>query len=95
MKCPHCFTKLKKHSKFCPNCGWEFGNQTNSVGSTIYCPGCGSDNIRFVTKQKGPINAQNACCGMMFFGPLGLLCGFRKNRQGKTVRKCMNCNREF
>ena len=71
--------------------------QPNKERSTdVRCPHCHSDDIRFVTKQMGSdVDAGNACCGYILFGPLGLLCGFTGDRQSITVRKCMNCGHEF
>lgn len=40
------------------------------------CPNCGSERIQFGTNTKGSgYSAGNACCGFIFLGPLGLLCG--------------------
>lgn len=62
----------------------------------VRCPRCGSSDVRFVTKEVGSdVDAGNACCGYILFGPLGLLCGFTGDRKSITVRKCMHCGHEF
>lgn len=43
---------------------------------TMICPKCGSENVQYSTKTSGGgYSAGNGCCGYMFLGPLGLLCG--------------------
>lgn len=64
--------------------------------NVVRCPNCGSTNVQFVTKtRESDMDASNACCGFLLFGPIGLLCGLTGTRETKTVRKCMKCGHEF
>ena len=105
MFCKKCGKEIGYDDKYCPNCGSPVGNelsvQNDSFNSErrndyICCPKCGSTNIHFVTRDTSTgFNAENACCGYMLCGPIGLLCGVDNDRKVETVRKCMNCNHEF
>lgn len=89
--CPNCGAERDPSHRFCSNCG---APQT-SADQVVRCPRCGSTNIHFITSQGGQrIDKQDACCGYLLCGPLGLLCGV-KDQDTSTVRKCMNCNHEF
>lgn len=60
----------------------------------IRCPQCGSTNIHFVTKTSGGgFNGAKGCLGGLVCLP-GALLGFEK-KKSETVRKCMNCGKEF
>lgn len=60
----------------------------------IKCPQCGSTNIHFVTRtQGGGFNGAKGCLGGMICLPAALL-GFEK-KTTETVKKCMNCGKEF
>lgn len=61
------------------------------------CPNCGSENAQFVTKESGKdYSVSDGCCGYMFLGPLGLLCGACGNK--KTTEEfwvCTSCGSKF
>ncbi len=61
----------------------------------IHCPECGSTNIYLRTKENTDFHEGNACCGLILFGPLGLLCGLTGKKESTTFRKCGNCGHEF
>ncbi len=50
----------------------------------VKCPKCGSTSIATTTKS---FDAGNACCGAIFLGPLGLLCG-STNQDSNICQKC-------
>lgn len=65
-------------------------------GNTVSCPNCGSKQVQFITVTEGSdYDAGNGCCGLLLFGPIGLICGLVNNKKTKTTRKCMNCGEEF
>lgn len=41
------------------------------------CPKCGSENTQYVAVHHSGSSGSftDACCGMMIFGPIGILCG--------------------
>lgn len=60
----------------------------------IKCPQCGSTNIHFATKTNGGgYSLAKGCLGGLICLP-GVLCGLNKTTS-ETVRKCMNCGKEF
>lgn len=62
--------------------------------TVVRCPQCGSTNVQFVTRTEGAgYNGLKGCLGAVICLPLAL-CGFDKSKT-QTVRKCMNCGREF
>ena len=104
--CPKCSTYNTDESQFCCHCGASLSGDTTAVDlpsaqsekqdDTITCPNCGSTNIHFVTIQSTQnFDTGDACCGYLLCGPLGLLCGVKKQTETRTVRKCMSCNFEF
>ena len=107
MFCSNCGNEINNNSKFCQHCGAEINNNSNSNlpivtkepvsnSNKVLCPKCGSDNIHFITVQASQnFDKSDACCGYLLCGPLGLLCGVKDKTESKTVRKCMNCNKEF
>ena len=63
---------------------------------TVECPKCGSNQIQFITITQGSdYDAGTGCCGLILFGPLGLLCGLLNQKKTAVVRKCMRCGNEF
>lgn len=52
----------------------------------VRCPRCGSDQL---SGQKSGYGAGKGCCGWIFAGPLGLLCGFCG--ANKTMVHCLSC----
>lgn len=61
-------------------------NTTKKEDEEITCPKCGSTQV-FATK-KG-YSGSKACCGFLFAGPLGLLCGTHKSN--KISLTCLKC----
>ena len=65
------------------------------------CPHCGSNDLQTIseTTSKGKdFKADNACCGWMLCGPIGLLCGtLGKGKQINTTTYwvCKNCGNKF
>ena len=71
-------------------------SQEEDDDDVVRCPRCGSKNVEFVTYQANQgFSAEDACCGYMLCGPLGLLCGTKEKEEAKTVRKCKKCCHEF
>ncbi len=69
----------------CPHCG-------NSL------QGCTPVSKTTVTDSRGGYGFFRGCCGMIFLGPLGLLCGLRKRSttsSSQTWWVCKNCGKEF
>lgn len=52
------------------------------------CPKCGSTHL---SSNKKGVDAGNACCGALLFGPLGLLCGMTD----KVVVTCLKCGNQW
>jgi tellurium resistance protein TerD len=52
------------------------------------CPRCGSAHL---SNNKKGMDAGNACCGALLFGPLGLLCGLTD----KVVVTCLKCGKQW
>lgn len=63
----------------------------------MICPKCQSENLQFVTNSSGGgYDALSGCCGLMFLGPLGLLCGACDSRP--TTEEfwiCHDCGHKF
>lgn len=100
MICRKCAYDNDKKNKYCAGCGalLEEAPESPRVNpdDIVRCPFCGSSNVHFVTIQESQsFDKSDACCGYLLCGPLGLLCGVKDSKPPKTVRKCMNCQREF
>ena len=92
--CHKCGTKHLSADSFCSNCGEPLKQFEEE--DVIRCPKCGSKNIEFVTYQASSgFDKNDACCGYLLCGPIGLLCGAEDKKEAKTVRKCKNCCHEF
>ena len=63
-------------------------NDTKS--DSPHCPRCGSSHI---SANKKGVDAGNACCGALLFGPLGLLCGFTESN--KVLVTCLKCGHQW
>lgn len=65
------------------------------------CPQCGSENCHYVTKTEtngSLFSGLDACCGMLFLGPAGLLCGLCGSNISSETKEywvCDNCGRKF
>lgn len=58
------------------------------------CPKCESKNVQIVSDHKTQgYGAGSGCCGLILFGPIGLLLGLCGMGKGKTTHKriCVNC----
>ena len=73
----------------------------NNVSNGFCCHKCGSNNIVPITEveTKGrDFKADDACCGFLLCGPIGLLCGaLGKGKQtiSTTYWICKNCGNKF
>lgn len=95
MYCPKCGSFNDDNAAFCASCGNPLKN-ARANDDIIRCPNCGSSQVEFVTYQASSnFNAENACCGYLLCGPLGILLGAEKKTEARTVRKCKNCGHEF
>lgn len=61
------------------------------------CPNCGSEHIQYTsTTSGGGFHADNACCGMLLLGPLGLLCGAcGSGSKSEDFWVCCDCGKKF
>ena len=63
------------------------------------CPKCGSENTQYVAVHHSGSNGSftDACCGMMIFGPIGILCGLCGASPGFTddYWVCHSCGKKF
>lgn len=93
--CHKCGTLHTTNDKFCKNCGTSLKN-TEQEDDVVRCPKCGSKNVEFVTYQASSnFDKEDACCGYLLCGPIGLLCGAKDQTEARTVRKCKKCGEEF
>lgn len=72
------------HQGDCPNCGAPFADCVPLVKTTI--------------SGSGGYSLFSGCCGTVLLGPLGILCGLRKQRlttSNKTWWACRRCGKEF
>ena len=52
----------------------------------VRCPKCGSPSIATI---KEGYDADSGCCGVILFGPIGLLCGATEaNKLSNVCQKC-------
>lgn len=84
-----------------------YNNMSNSSSSGIRCPKCGTEdgNCRAINKTNttttgSNYNAGGGCCGLVFLGPFGLLCGLcgsgqKTTTQNQTWWVCQKCGYEF
>ena len=63
------------------------------------CPKCGSENTQYVAVHHSGSSGSftDACCGMMIFGPIGILCGLCGASLGFTddYWVCHSCGKKF
>ncbi|MGE4571162.1 MAG: zinc ribbon domain-containing protein [Candidatus Izemoplasmatales bacterium] len=105
-RCIYCGRDNDSHSKYCKYCGEALNvnvfdddptndDQKRQDNQHIHCPKCDSTNIYMMTREGSDFNESNACCGLLLFGPLGLLCGLSGKKESITFRKCGQCGHEF
>ena len=62
------------------------------------CPKCGSENTQYVAVHHSGSSGSftDACCGMMIFGPIGILCGLCGASPGFTddYWVCHSCGKK-
>ena len=93
--CPKCGTKNLSSNNFCQKCGEKL-HKVKEDDDTVRCPKCGSKNVEFVTYQSSSnFDKNDACCGYLLCGPVGLLAGAKDKTEARTVRKCKKCGHEF
>lgn len=69
--------------------------------SFTHCPKCGGTNCRMMMETKTestPFGFGRACCGWIFLGPLGLLCGLcgmGTSTETKNYWVCNDCGKKF
>ena len=109
--CKHCGLSNDDSSKYCFYCGKDLSENDNQVKMEFItpkseshqqthtdpnqCPNCKSTSISYITREKGAFKTSNGCCGVILFGPIGLLCGLTGNKESRTVKKCNKCGYEF
>ena len=68
-------------------------------GDRVKCPKCGSENTQYVAVHHSGSSGSftDACCGMMIFGPIGILCGLCGASPGFTddYWVCHSCGKKF
>lgn len=75
--------------------------QLQEQESRMQCPNCGGRNCTLMTEtttKKDGYSAADGCCGLVLFGPLGLLCGAcgsGEETKTKTYWVCQNCGNKF
>ena len=57
---------------------------------SVRCPKCGCTQL---SSQKRGMSGQDACCGALALGPLGLLCGLEG--ANKVVITCLKCGHQW
>lgn len=76
------------------------GNDANNNGG-FRCPNCGASNCTPIVENSTSgkdFSASKGCCGLLLFGPIGLLCGAcGKGKQvtSTTYWVCSNCGNKF
>lgn len=108
MYCRNCGAKLGAKDQFCEKCGCP--NQTSEQleknkiisfpdsNSQVKCPYCGNEACQPVVKTNvsGGYSGVGGCCGFIFLGPLGLLCGSHEVKSSnETWWNCLKCGKEF
>lgn len=68
----------------------------------MHCPKCGNTiNLQAVTETTTTgkdFSAGKGCCGYVFLGPIGILCGLcgeGKQTNSKTFWLCPQCGKKF
>lgn len=99
MFCSNCGKEISDAASFCQFCGNRVssGNTANREG--IYCPKCGSKNVKATVENHTHGGGYNFLAGCLFgwlIGPLGYLCGGRKIKTTiRTSFLCIDCLHKF
>lgn len=56
----------------------------------VRCPKCGCTQL---SAQKKGMSGENACCGALLLGPLGVLCGLQG--ANKVIVTCLKCGHQW
>jgi hypothetical protein len=62
----------------------------HAVDVSVRCPKCGCTQLS--TEKKG-MSGEDACCGALLLGPLGLLCGLQG--ANKVIVTCLKCGHQW
>lgn len=113
MQCNYCGKELPEGSAFCNYCGHpqnETAKQSSpdtptpataaphEDEGTLRCPHCGSTRLQYTTTVKTQgVSADEACCGYICLGPLGLLCGLcgAGSTETKEGWVCCDCGTNY
>ena len=65
----------------------------------IKCPKCGSNNSQYVSVEHSGSGGSftDACCGLLLFGPIGILCGLcgASSSYTESYWICHDCGKKF
>ena len=79
--------------------GYNYFFRKQRGGDRVKCPKCGSENTQYVAVHHSGSSGSftDACCGMMIFGPIGILCGLCGASPGFTddYWVCHSCGKKF
>lgn len=91
-----------------PTGTYEFTSGTRSqsdTSSTLRCPNCNSSDLVPITETTTNVSGrmfgfEDACCGWILLGPLGLLCGLcgsgvESHTETETYWVCKSCGNKF
>jgi hypothetical protein len=106
MFCEQCGQKMPEGAVFCPSCGGRTSggplertaadSPAQASGRGLCCPNCRSADLSATveTSVSGGYSGLDGFCGLICFGPVGLLCGAcgrgvsSKNRYFWVCRSC-------
>jgi DNA-directed RNA polymerase subunit RPC12/RpoP len=101
--CQNCGNPLPEDVKFCNKCGAKVADLVDLAGAS--CPNCGSTDLQAVVENKtsvsgGGYSLGRGCCGSIFLGPLGWLCGsggrkVRSHSRNTHYWICKKCGTKF
>ncbi|MDR1329472.1 MAG: zinc ribbon domain-containing protein [Oscillospiraceae bacterium] len=104
--CQNCGNPLAENAKFCNKCGTKVPEPVALAG--VNCPNCGSTDLQAVVENKtnvrgGGYSLATGCCGSIFLGPIGWLCGAGSRKTRTHSRNthythywiCKKCGTKF